>query len=103
MSNLLPRNPSGNTPSAPDGFSRTEGKALQSATNREIARGIIINTQLSVARFVTLTAMNDTAMLAKQAYALADGDEYLGNRLGLLVDGYVTYARGQIDDLRRLG
>ena len=91
-----------NLPTRPDGFSRAEGKALQAATNREVALGIVKNTQLSVANYLTVTAMQHTAGLAHQAYALADGDEYLAARLGALVDGYVTFARDSITNLRRM-
>ena len=100
MSTLVPR--AGSAAAIPDGFSRTEGKQLQAATNREIAHGIVANTRLSVANFVTTTAMNHTANLARQAYALADGDEWLAQRLGALVDGYVIYARDEVQFLRRL-
>ena len=92
-----------NSPAIPDGFSRPEGRALQKATNREIATGVIKNTRLSVANFLTITTMEHTAGLARHAYALADGDEYLARRLGGLLDGYVMYARDEIASLRQLG
>lgn len=98
MSNLPARVGNSNVP---EGFSPKEGKALQALTNREIATGIIGNTRLSVAHFLTNTAMQHTASLAQQAHALANGDEYLGSRLGALVDGYVQFARGELDGLRR--
>lgn len=102
MSNILPWNTGTKTPAVPDGFSRADGKALQAATNREVAAGIVRNTRLSVASFVTHTAMQHTAGLVRQAYVLADGDEYLASRLGSLVDGYVAYARDEIASLRRM-
>ncbi|HEX8080086.1 MAG TPA: hypothetical protein VF557_07750 [Jatrophihabitans sp.] len=61
-----------------------------------------MNTRLSVAHFVTSTALNHATGLAHQAYALGDGDEYLASRLGALVDGYVRYAHEEIASLRRL-
>lgn len=102
MADILPRNSGTNTPNVPDGFSRAEGKQLQAATNREVAAGIVMNTRLSVAHFVTNTALNHTTSLTRQAYALADGDEYLASRLGALVDGYVRYAHDEVASLRRL-
>src|SRR5690348_15296755 len=86
----------------PAGFSRSEGRQLQAATNREIADGIRRNTRLSVANFLTVTALQHTASLTRQAYALADGDEYLASRLGAIVDGYVRFAHSEISNLRHL-
>jgi hypothetical protein len=103
MSNIFPWNAGSNTPAVPDGFTRAQGKELQAVTNREVAAGIVKNTRLSVANFLTVTAMNQTASLARQAHAPADGDDYLASRLGALVDGYVMYAKDEIASLRRLG
>lgn len=103
MPSIVPRNGNSTAPAVPDGFRRAEGRQLQAATNREVAVGIVTNTRLSVANFLTVTAMQHTAGLARQAYALADGDEYLANRLGALVDGYVMYARDEVSNLRRMG
>jgi hypothetical protein len=102
MTNIQRWNNTSNLPSVPDGFSRQEGRVLQAMTNREVANGIVMNTRTSVANFVTTTAMQHTAGLAKQAYALADGDEFLASRLGVLVDSYVAYARDEIASFRRL-
>jgi hypothetical protein len=102
MSDILPRNSGANRPNVPEGFSRAEGKQLQASTNREVAAGIVKNTRLSVANFLTSTALHQATSLTRQAYALADGDEYLASRLGALVDGYVRYAHEEIASLRRL-
>jgi hypothetical protein len=103
MTNIIPWGSGSNSPAVPEGFNRSEGKQLQASTNREVAAGIVKNTRLSVAQFLTGTAMQHTAGLAKHAYALADGDEYLASRLSALVDGYVLYAKDEIASLRRLG
>jgi hypothetical protein len=101
MSALVPRNGSTQR-NLPAGFGRSEGRQLQAATNREVADAIVRDTRLSVANFLTATALQHTASLARQAYALADGDEYLASRLGAIVDGYVRFAHAEIGGLRRL-
>ena len=44
----------------PDGFGRSESKQLIAATNREVAAGIVLNTRLSGAAYVTHTAIQHT-------------------------------------------
>jgi hypothetical protein len=102
MSMLVPRHPGG--VNVPDGFSRSEGKAVQAATNREIAQAIITNVRLDAAAYVTNTAMNHTAALVHQAYALADGDEALLQALGSLISqGYLPFAKSEIQGMRGIG
>ncbi|MGC4192935.1 MAG: hypothetical protein QM589_17455 [Thermomicrobiales bacterium] len=101
MSNLTPRSQrSLFSASAPDGFTRQEGKALTQAQNAEVARGLVIGTRVQAAAFVANTAIQATASLSREARFLADGDERTAERLEHIVDGFTFFAANELNRFR---
>lgn len=100
MSNLTPKQGSSLSAYVPDSFSRQEGKALMTAQNKEIARGLVVGTKVQAAAMVTNIAMQATASLSREARFLADGDERTGERLEFIVDGFATYAGSELNRFR---
>lgn len=101
MSELI-RRPGGNIAphSAPESFSRAEGKGLHRQQNAEIARGLVTATRIQAAGHVTATAMHMTSMLSREAAFLADGDPQTAARLNFIVDSFADNAAWEVRQFR---
>jgi hypothetical protein len=101
MSNLMPW--TGDSSNLPEGFKKSEGKALQAATNRQIAAGIVAGARLNVGQYVTATAIGQTGSLARYAIAEANGDPWIAQHTGSLVATFADLARAEIRGLGGFG
>ncbi|QHK19844.1 hypothetical protein GU243_08955 [Pseudarthrobacter psychrotolerans] len=102
MSELIPR-PSGKiTPfNAPEGFSRSEGKALQRRQNTEVANGLITAARVQAAGYVAATGMHLTGMLSREAQFQSDGDSRTSERLNYIADSFAEYAAWEVRRFQR--
>lgn len=101
MSDII-RRPGGSISqySAPEGFSRAEGKGLQRQQNAEVARGLVTATRIQAAGHVTATAMHMTSMLSREAAFLAEGDPQTAARLSFIVDSFAENAAWEVRQFR---
>ena len=80
----------------PDGFSRSEAKALVHLQNRELTYGLVKATRVQAAAMVAAVGLQTTGMLSREASFQAGGDPVAANRLNYIVDGYAMFVRGEI-------
>lgn len=102
MSSLIPS--SNHLPASgtqPDGFSRTEGKALARQQNAEVTRGLVAGTRVQAAGFVAGLGLQATAMLSREARFQADGDPATAVRLEHIVDAYAMYVGVEVNRFRQ--
>ncbi|MDZ4351241.1 MAG: hypothetical protein U1B81_01250 [Arthrobacter sp.] len=102
MTDLTPR-PSGKiTPfSAPEGFSRSEGKSLQRRQNAEVANGLVTAARVQAAGYVAATGMHLTGMLSREAQFQSDGDPRTSERLNYVADSFAEYAAWEVRRFQR--
>ncbi len=101
MSNLIPRAPGkGLTFNTPEGFSRTEGRALSRQQNAEVTRGLVVATRVQAAGMVAATGMHLTAMLSREATFLSDGDPQTAARLNFIADSFAENAAWEVRQFR---
>lgn len=102
MAGLTPR-PSGKiTPfSAPEGFTRSEGKSLQRRQNAEVANGLVTAARVQAAGYVAATGMHLTGMLSREAQFQADGDPRTSERLNYIADSFAEYAAWEVRRFQR--
>lgn len=101
MSSLIPRTASSlATGQAPDGFSRTEAKALSRQQNAEVTRGLVAGTRVQAAGFVAGIGLQTTAMLSREARFQADGDPQTTERLDHIADAYAMYVGAEVSRFR---
>lgn len=102
MSDLIRRPGGSNSPStAPDGFSRSEGKGLQRRQNTEVANGLVTATRVQAAGYVAATGMQLTAMLSREADVQTDGDPRAAERLNFIADSFAEYAALEVRRFQR--
>lgn len=102
MSDLIPRSGGNLTPfRAPDGFSRSEGKALQRRQNTEVATGLVRAARVQAAGYVAATGMHLSAMLSREAEFQANGDPRAAERLNFIADSFAEYAAWEVRGFQR--
>ncbi|WP_431230442.1 hypothetical protein [Paenarthrobacter nicotinovorans] len=101
MADIIRRPGSTTSPyTAPEGFSRSEGKGLQRRQNAEIANGLVVGARVQAAGFVAATGMQLTGMLSREANFLGDGDPQTANRLNFIADSFAEYAAYEVRRFR---
>jgi hypothetical protein len=83
-------------PSAADGFSRSEERALARRQNAEIARGLVAAANLQAKGFATMVATQIVGSLSREAEFQAGGDPRVAARVNLLVDQFTMAAANEI-------
>lgn len=102
MSDLIPR-PNGRlaSSSAPEGFSRSEGKSLQRRQNTEVANGLVTAARVQAAGYVAATGMQLSAMLSREAEFQSNGDPRAAERLNYIADSFAEYAAWEVRRFQR--
>lgn len=103
MSNIIPQTDSSSSSQPATGvdrFSKPEMRAMTCAQNAEIARGSIVASRVHSTGMVTVTAIQMTGMISREAQFLADGDPAAAARLNHLADRYAEYATWEIRQYR---
>lgn len=101
MTNLIPR-PTGApaASTAPDGFTRTESKALARQQNAEIARGLVVAARVQSAGMVAAVGIHTAAMLSRETNFQSDGEPQTAARLNHIVDCYAEYVGFEVNGFR---
>lgn len=102
MSDLIPGSNGKITPfSAPESFTRSEGKSLQRRQNAEVANGLVTAARVQAAGYVAATGMHLSAMLSREAEFQANGDPRAAERLNFIADSFAEYAAWEVRRFQR--